>query len=362
MMMMDQAEQDDDINNNVEDVGQRSVEIFTDISHPASFSHPEKVLRYLRQEEGMSRARLQTVKQALSMIPSYSRFKPLTSRYPRMTTRADDADERWQLDLMNVVPFNPGENDGYQYLLIIIDVFTRRLTVVPLYDKTSKEATAATELIFMTSGRIPKSITTDSGREFMGKEFKSLCRKYDIKLFTTIPNVTHATIAERVIKTLRIKIGKYMLHHGTKRYIDVLESIVEGYNNSVHSTLEITPNEAAASLANRQIALFNLNKNLNQSPRDQSGRKKWKNAKIDAGDIVRIPILPLRRFKKSHEPSFSPDTYVVDHAFMNDKERLVARFLNQGGELMRNTPMKRSYFYPNELSAAAPAAPLQQEQ
>ena len=332
------------------DAGQLSRDIFTDISHPASYTHPEKVLRYVRQQDGLARTSLSTVKRALSSLASYSRFKPLLTKYPRMTTRADDVDERWQIDLMNVVSFHPEQNDDYQYLLIIIDVFSRRLTVVPLYDKSSREASAATELVFMTSGRIPKSITTDSGREFEGNHLKDLCRKYGVKQFYTIPNITHATVAERVIKTLRLKIGKYMLHNDTTRYIDVLENIVEGYNNASHSTIEITPNEAASSPANRQLALFNLRKNLNESPRTP-GKKKWKKSDIFPGDVMRVPMLPLRRFKKSHEPSFSDQAFVVDSSFKSDRDRSVARFLNQGKNI-RNRIMKRLYFYPNELSAA----------
>ena len=327
--------------------GQRSVDIFTDIRHPAAFSHPEKVLTYIRRERGREKTSLNTVKKALSSIASYSRFKSTQSKYPRMTTRSDDADERWQLDLMNVVPFKPEMNDDFGYLLILMDVFSRRLMVVPLYDKTGKEVTAATELAFMTSGRIPKTISTDSGREFKSNEFRSLCKKYNISLFYTIPNVTHASIVERVIRTLRMKLGKYMVHNNTTRYIDVLGNIVDGYNNSIHSTLSMSPNDSSSSAANKQIALFNWKHRLNDSP--SKAKQKWKKASINVGDETRIPILPLRRFRKSHEPSFSEETFQVRNSFLNDKQRPVARFLKDGKQLSDKV-LKRLFFYPNELS------------
>lgn len=271
-----------------------------------------------------------------------------------MTTRADDADERWQVDLMNVISFHPEENDGFKYLLIIMDVFSRKLTVVPLYDKSSKEASSATELVFMTTGRIPKSITNDSGSEFESNHYKRICRKYDIHQFFTIPNVTHASVAERVIKTLRMKIGKYMTHNNTTRYIDVLGDIVDGYNNSIHSSIDSTPNDAASSPANRQIALFNLKNKLNESP----ANKRWKRVKIFPGDVARIPILPLRRFRKSHEPSFSTDEYRIHQSHADDKHRPVARFIvpttrqvtGNAKNLTTHRVLKRLYFYPNELS------------
>lgn len=344
-------------------IGQRSIDIFTDPSHPASFSHPEKVLHYLRQERahqapGNQRNQLLTtaltaVKQALSSLPSYSRFKPLRKKYPKMTTRSDDADERWQLDLANVSSFGAENNDGFQYLLIVIDVFTRKLVVVPLYDKTGKKVSEATELVFMTSGRIPKSITTDSGRKFKSNAFKQLCRKYGIRQFYTIPDVTHASIVERVILTLRLKIGKYMLHNRTKRWADVIGDIVDSYNNSIHSTLKLSPNEAFSSPANRQIALFNANERLNKSPARSKLYKKTAQQTRE-GDATRIPE-QMRRFRKSHDPTFSEDVYLVRKTFMNDKERLVARLMQQLPASLENgrtgtTPLPKSVFYPNEFS------------
>jgi transposase InsO family protein len=319
--------------------GQRSADIYIDTEHPASFSHPAKVLHYLRKEEGYEKTKLATVKKALASIDSYSRFKPLRNNYPKMTTRSDDCDERWQCDLFNVTPFGPGDNDGFKFLLIVIDVFSRRLFVVPLYDKSSKEVAAALELLFMTHGKIPKTITTDQGAEFTGRPFTDLCRKYSIRRYNTIPEVTHASLAERVIFTLRRKLGKFMLENKTTRFLDGIGDIVDSYNNSAHSTIGMTPAEAASSLANRQLALYHLQHKLNHPKRGKHVTR------FKEGDEVQVPILPQRRFRKAHEPSFTADSFPVNSRFISDKNRPVARFVRDGDNIL-----KKLFFYPTELS------------
>lgn len=266
-----------------------------------------------------------------------------------MTTRADDADERWQLDLANVTSFGSEANDNYKYLLILIDVFTRLIVVVPLYDKSGKEVAAACELVFMTTGRIPKSITSDSGREFKSNVFKKLCKKYNIEQFYTIPDVTHASVVERVILTLRLRIGKFMEHNKTHRYIDALGDIVDNYNNSVHSTIKLAPRDAYASIANRQIALFNMNERLNMSAARSRLHRK---TNLSEGDVTRIPV-PSRRFRKSHDPTFSKDMYLIRKTFLSNKRRPVARLMQQLPSTSRTReplPLPKSVFYPTETS------------
>ena len=47
---------------------------------------------------------------------------------------------------------------------------------------------------------------------------------------------TKQAIVERVHRTIREMIGRYMQINNTKKYIDVLPKLVENYNNTQHST------------------------------------------------------------------------------------------------------------------------------
>lgn len=338
-------------------IGNRCREIYTDVRHPASFSHPLKVLSYLRKEAGMSKVKLGTVKQALSGIASYSQFKPLRQKFPKMTTRSDDVDDRWQVDLMNIIPYGPESNDGFRFFLVTIDVFSRRLVVVPMYDKSAKEVTEATELIFMTEGKVPRTIASDSGQEFRGRSFKRLCSKYGIDQFFTIPDVTHATVVERVIATLRLKIGKYMKYAGSNRFIDAMPAIVDSYNNSIHSTIAMAPNQVDDSLVTKQLALFHLKdkleggmrllKDLGVRHRRIDGIKQRRSH--DERTKMRVPLLPSKRFRKIHEPRFSESLVDPGTSLTSDKHRRIIRLVRQDGSQVKHP---KSWFDLSELSAA----------
>lgn len=334
-------------------IGQRSREIFSDTSHPASFSGARKIYDAIRREGGdLKNTTLSEVSKALTSIPAFSRHRLIQRKFPTMTTRADDKDERWQVDLMNVSSFHPEVNDGFTYLLIIIDVFSRRLAVVPLYDRKSKEVSEAMELIFMTSGRVPWSLTSDSGREFVGKQFVDLCRKYSIKQFYTVSERSHASLVERVIRTLRQKLGMLMTHRKTNRYIDELGNIVSSYNSSTHATIGMNPNEASSSVANRQLAAFHQQYILNRSPKKLRRIQRQERslaASLDIGDLVRIPV-DFKRFRKTNEPAFTKERFMVSSSFSGDKERSVFRII----PMRRNSRQAlKSVYYPHEISSVS---------
>ena len=54
-------------------------------------------------------------------------------------------------------------------------------------------------------------------------------------------NEKKANDAEQVIQTLKKKCYKYLYHHKTERYIDVLQELVEGYKEGYHSGIKRPP-------------------------------------------------------------------------------------------------------------------------
>ena len=99
-------------------------------------------------------------------------------------------------------------------------------------------------------------LQSDGGGEFTGGEFQKLLKKYDIKFRRTRSPEIKAAIVERFIRTLKSKIWRYFTFANSKRYIDVLQDIVNGYNNSIHSSIKMTP--ASVTLDNVAEALSNI--------------------------------------------------------------------------------------------------------
>ena len=54
-------------------------------------------------------------------------------------------------------------------------------------------------------------------------------------------NEGKSVVAERFIRTLKNKLYKHMTATGKKVYYDVLDDVVNKYNNTKHSTIKMKP-------------------------------------------------------------------------------------------------------------------------
>ena len=90
----------------------------------------------------------------------------------------------------------------------------------------------------------PLKIICDNGSEFISKEFKHLIKQFNVQISYAEVNDHHKLgLIDRLSRTLREKINKYMLMHNTSRYIVFLPDIIHSYNNSFHTSVKMKPNE-----------------------------------------------------------------------------------------------------------------------
>ncbi|KAK3107407.1 hypothetical protein FSP39_013884 [Pinctada imbricata] len=82
------------------------------------------------------------------------------------------------MDLMDVQNLAK-ENDGINYLLILIDVFTKYLRVVPLQTKSARSVRDALKAVF-ESGLKCQKLRSDMGREFNNSLVKTYLKDEDI--------------------------------------------------------------------------------------------------------------------------------------------------------------------------------------
>ena len=50
---------------------------------------------------------------------------------------------------------------------------------------------------------------------------------------------------ERFNRTIKKKMFKYFSANNTRKFVDVLDLFVDQYNNTIHSSIKMTPNEAS---------------------------------------------------------------------------------------------------------------------
>ena len=105
-------------------------------------------------------------------------------------------------------------NDGYTFLLLVIDTFSKYGYLVPLKNKKGETVADALKDIFKK--RKPEKLWTDKGKEFYNKDVKDL-----VELYST-ENEEKSSIAERWVRTIKEKMWKYFTDNNTYKYIDVL--------------------------------------------------------------------------------------------------------------------------------------------
>ena len=120
--------------------------------------------------------------------------------------------------------------------------FSRYLYAVPMKNKSIKETLKAIkEALRQSYPNQPETIRTDAGKEYVGKEVEDYLHDRDIH-HQVSRNELKANYAERVIRTMKKKIYKYLYHNKTQKYIDALPDLVAGYNSSFHSSIKQAPN------------------------------------------------------------------------------------------------------------------------
>ena len=142
-------------------------------------------------------------------------------------------------------------------------------------------------------------LVTDGGREFFNSDFQRVMVSYGVNHFRT-PTKTKwkASIAERAIRTIKTRIDRIMQKRKTKVWIDVLDSIVENYNNTPHSAHGLTPLQVTDE--NRHQVYKKL------YPYSQVTVE----CKLRVGDRVR-KIREKSEFEKGYKPNWSEQIYVI---------------------------------------------------
>ena len=69
-------------------------------------------------------------------------------------------------------------NNGFKYLLSVVDIFSKYGWIVPLKDKSGKSVSQAFEKIFTSGERKPKKLWVDKGKEFYNKDVQKLVELY----------------------------------------------------------------------------------------------------------------------------------------------------------------------------------------
>ena len=121
----------------------------------------------------------------------------------------------------------------------LICLVNKYAQVVPIKDKKGTSIVNAFKKI-ISEGRKPNKIWVAQGSEIYNNSFKYFLKINNIEMYSTY-NEGKFVVAERFIRTLKNKIFKHMTAISKNVYFDVLDDIVNKYNNTVHRTIKMKP-------------------------------------------------------------------------------------------------------------------------
>ena len=96
-------------------------------------------------------------------------------------------------------------NDGFHYLLTVIDVFSKYAFDVALKKKDSKNVVDAFGKIITDEKRKPFKLQTDKGKEFFNRALRAKLEDWGIQFYVSQNEDIKASVVERFNRTLKIK-------------------------------------------------------------------------------------------------------------------------------------------------------------
>ena len=193
-------------------------------------------------------------------------------------------------------------NKGIKYLLCVIEIFNKYSWVIPLKNKKGDSFVEGFQSILNKSKRKPNEIWVDHGSEFYNNKFKKFFLKNDIEMYST-NNEGISVVAERFIKTLQNKIYKHITAICKNIYFDVLDDIVNEYNNTIHNSIKMKP---------KDVKNYTFVENVEENNK--------KDPKFKIGDHVRISKYK-NIFSKGYLPNWSEEVFVINKILNYGQER-----------------------------------------
>ena len=211
--------------------------------------------------------------------------KPIIKKFEKRKVYSQFKDNIWGVDLADMQSLSR-KNKAIKYLLCAIDLYSKYTFVIPLKDKKGISILNAFDKIIKQYNRKSNKIWVDQRGEIYNNIFKKWFSDNDIIMYSTY-NEGKSVVAERFIRTLKSKLHKHMTAIGKNVYYDVLDDVVNKYNNTKHSTIKMKPIDVRDN-NNKRVYI------------DEHNEKR---SRFKVGDRVRIS-----KFKNVFAKGYTPDT------------------------------------------------------
>jgi hypothetical protein len=251
-----------------------------------------------------------TQKQVTEFIKNQE-LDQIFKRQEKNFTSIIGGNDDWQWDLMFYEQFKK-QNKNYNTISNFVNITSRKAFCYPMKGKDQKEINRVFDQFYKnTDGKI-NNLTSDNEASFV----KAIQRYPQITHWKVqVGDKTKMSIVERFNRTLRMKIEKWMKLHHTKTWYNVLDQLVNNYNNTVHSTIKIAPNKFSQKDGDR----------IRKEAQIRGSKGDEEIMLFNIGDKVRI-LKSKKQFAKGSD-KFSKQVYEISNI---DRRSFVLKNLKSG--------------------------------
>lgn len=215
---------------------------------------------------------------------------PIVSKYPN---------QRWQIDVTYLKSAYDSStaghtvedfvqlNDGFQYILTIVDHFTKRVWLTALRRQTTEVITTALHQAIrseVSEGREPPKLIQADNARVLTNAIERMTKYYPVKRVTSSAYSSRSQgLVERTHREVKRLLSMLMTEHSTKVWTLFIPTVEDIINNRYQSTIRMAPNEA-------------INKTSKAADRIQSSAERMKKKQgprskaYNKGDRVRLAM------------------------------------------------------------------------
>lgn len=320
---------------------------------PGGFTSASKLYSVIKKEGryNISLGRIEEWAQGQDIVTIHKTAREKPPKYRRVI--APGMNHLWDADLLVLTGVRfKNANDNFAYILVTIDVFSRYCRAVQVKTKGGNDMKQAFTRIFDRLGQegLPKFIRTDHGTEFTNSIVGDLLKERGVKHILANTE-TKANYAEAMIKGLKKRLFQYFQYNNSYSYIDDLQDIVDSYNNTVHSSIGLSP--AQVTKDNEQqvwdyqyVSQQNSKDLLREFKRAvaTAGKGVRNPYKYRLGQAVRVSYHRKKIFSRAYDEQFTGEVFTVRAHKLSDGVPIYYLRDYQGEEVA-------GPFYQNELTA-----------
>ena len=200
--------------------------------------------------------------------------------------------------MMDLIDFRASKSGRYQYILILVIVFTRQVFLKSVVNKLPATISKALKELLDRVDPPLTVISSDQGGDMMNVPVSKLLEQRNIA-HRLKSGINDLSVLDRTVQTLKIRLSKALTSKSKTNWASEVKALETAYNETSHGhLLDAEPGNVPKEVK------FELYKQSAQALESNHDKNKKRTESLETTDQFRAP-LKQKAFSRSFQPRFS---------------------------------------------------------